>query len=169
MKKLAPLVFAAALVIGCSNGDGASRKPASEHPAVPAPDFTLKDLGGKDVSLSGLKGKVVMLDFWATWCPPCRESIPALTAIHEEYAAKGVEIVGVSMDEDFSAVAPFVKEKAIPYTILLGGQSDLSDVYRVRGIPTIYLLDRKGNLQRQWVGFDPRLPGEWRKAIDSLL
>lgn len=134
-----------------------------------APLFTLPDLAGKSVSLSSFKGRVVLVDFWATWCPPCRESIPAIKKLHTEYAPKGLEVLGISVDENPAAVGPFVKKNEIPYTILLGGESDVSERYSVRGIPAIYLVDQSGNVVRHWVGYDPSFQKEWRETIDQLL
>ena len=137
--------------------------------ASAAPDFTLNDVAGARRSLSDFRGKVVLLDFWATWCPPCRVSIPVLQEIHKEYESRGLAVVGVSVDQELAAVAPFVREQGITYPVLLGGESDVSEVYQVRGIPTVYLLDKEGRVVRHWVGFDPGYANEWRRAVEKLL
>ncbi len=159
---------------GCQgNGNAGAPSGPSAAPQASdvssAPAFTLPDLNGKQVSLAGLKGQVVFVDFWATWCPPCRYSIPALEALHREFQARGFQVVGVSLDENTAAVAPFVKEKGITYTVLLGGESDVADLYGVRGIPSLYLIDKEGRVARRWVGYDPKYDKEWRDSIAQLL
>jgi len=156
---LAPFLLAAAA--GCGHG---------KSPAVqPAPDFTLTDITGKKHTLSALKGQVVLVDFWATWCPPCISSIPLLEELFQEYKDKGVQVLGVDMDDDVTEVAPFAKELGMTYPVLLGGQSDVGQLYRISALPALYLINQKGHVVRRWVGFDPGHAKEWRAAIDSLL
>ena len=129
--------------------------------ALPTPD------GRDTVDLADLRGKVVLVNFWATWCGPCREEIPDFLALRRDLGARGLEIVGVSMDLDAAPVAPFVREMGISYPIVLAG-SDLPD--RLAGLmvlPTTLVLDRDGRLVR-------RLPGrfqtaELRPLLDELL
>ncbi len=128
-----------------------------------APDFTLKDLSGKDVSLKDFQGKVVLVDFWATWCPPCRNSIPELVGLQERYRDQGLVIIGISLDDPVKAddrfLIAFKKENRINYPILRGG-----GIFRVvedyfgdekLGIPTMYIIDRKGVIVDRHVGFIP--------------
>ncbi|MBI4396314.1 MAG: TlpA family protein disulfide reductase, partial [Elusimicrobia bacterium] len=105
----------------------------------------------------------------ATWCPPCRESIPVLQELYRDYAKKGFTVVGVSLDQDPSAVAPFAREKNLTYPILLAGESNVSELYGVRGIPTIYLLNKEGQIVDRWIGYDSSYRDEWRGSIDKLL
>jgi thiol-disulfide isomerase/thioredoxin len=111
----------------------------------------------------------VFLDFWATWCPPCVQSMPEVQKLHEEYAGKGVAVFGVNMDDDSGPVAAFVKDNGITYPILLGGLSSIGDEYRVSGIPMFVLIDQNNNVRRAWVGFAGAFPDEWREQIDALL
>ncbi|HRY30748.1 MAG TPA: TlpA disulfide reductase family protein [Elusimicrobiota bacterium] len=170
MRRLRRLFLAVTLAAlgGCGAGPK-SASPSADPSATGAPAFTLKDIHGKKVSLSDFRGKAVFLDFWATWCPPCRFSIPAIEDLHREFAPRGLNIVGISLDEDPSVVPEFVKENGMNYTVLLGAGSDVADRYQVRGIPAMYLIDKKGNIVRRWIGFDPRLREEWRAAVDALL
>jgi peroxiredoxin len=150
-------------------GCGSSSSPSAPPSARPqAPEFTLSALSGGSVSLSQHRGKPVLVDFWATWCPPCRQSIPALKQLYADYTGR-IEILGVSLDEDPEAVRDFVREQGLTYPILLGAASDVSDRYAVQGIPALFLLDKDGKVVRRWIGFDPRLVNEWRNELDALL
>ncbi len=111
----------------------------------PAPDFTLKDAEGKTLKLSDLHGKIVLLNFWATWCGPCALEIPWFVEFQQEFRNRGLEIVGVSMDEDgWTAVKPYISEHKINYHVLLGNDS-VSQLYGgVDSLPTTFLIDRDG-------------------------
>jgi thiol-disulfide isomerase/thioredoxin len=112
-----------------------------------APGWTLRNLEGKPVKLSDFKGKVVLLNFWATWCPPCREDIPELIALQKQYAPQGLVVVGVSMDEGGAAgVARFLKSKEINYPIVMG-TPELAEAYGgIEVLPTTFLIDRDGRI-----------------------
>ena len=146
-----------------------SATEAAPKTSAQAPNFTLSDLSGQKVSLQDFRGRVVLLDFWAIWCPPCRMSIPALEKLNKEYSSRGLQVVGVNLDEDSSGVPDFVKENSMQYPILMGAESDVSELYQVRGIPTMYLIDKNGAIVRRWIGYDPKLQKEWRQSIDNLL
>jgi thiol-disulfide isomerase/thioredoxin len=118
-----------------------------------APDFTLQELSGKSVTLSDMKGKVVLLEFWATWCPPCRASIPGIERLHEKYKNKGVVVLAVSLDEGgWDGVQSFVKEHGIQYTVLKGND-DVGAKYQVRSIPMLLVIDKEGKIMRRYLGF----------------
>lgn len=146
--------------------------PASNTNVLkPAPDFTLPTHDGKQLKLSDLKGKVVLLDFWATWCPPCRKGIPDLIALKEQYKAKGFEVVGVSIDEftrDTKAeVVPFIKEYGINYPVVYGTM-DLARAYDgVSSIPTSFLINQKGEISKMHVGLVPK--STYVSEIEKLL
>jgi len=133
-----------------------------------APEFVLKSTAGKRTRLSDLRGKVVLVDFWATWCPPCRMSIPALVKLNGRFSKKDFEIVGVSLDRDPAAVPPFIKDRRVPYRVLYANES-VAEKYLVEAIPTFFLLDREGIVRKKWAGFTPGLPDEWEKEIERLL
>lgn len=123
----------------------------------PAPGFTLSDLSGNQVSLSDYRGKVVILDFWATWCPPCRMEIPHFIDLQNQYRSKGVEIVGIAMDRDgIKAVLPFVQKQNVNYVSLIGTGKVTSDYGGVRSIPTTFVIDQEGRIVTQHVGFTER-------------
>jgi peroxiredoxin len=121
---------------------------------VEAPDFTLASLDGKQVSLSGLKGNLVFLNFWATWCGPCQVEIPSLKALYEKLKAKGLVILGVDLSESAADVSRFVKEKGMTFPVLLDSNSAVGMIYASRSIPVTYIIDRAGTVLARKVGFD---------------
>jgi thiol-disulfide isomerase/thioredoxin len=145
--------------------------------ATAAPDFTLKDLDGKDVSLSQFKGKVVLINFWATWCDPCRIEIPWLIEMQQKYGDKGFTVLGVAMDEEGkSEVAPFVAKERFDvngqklpmiYPILLGNDAMADKFGGLLGYPTSILISRDGKLIKRITGLITY--EEISKAIESQL
>jgi thiol-disulfide isomerase/thioredoxin len=120
--------------------------------ARPAPALALKDLNGKTVSLEEYRGKVVLLDFWATWCSPCVAAMPKLQKLHDKYAAKGFAVVGVAIDEGGSSVVqPVVARKKVVYPTLLGTEAAWK-AYEVKTLPALFLVDREGRIVKQFGG-----------------
>jgi cytochrome c biogenesis protein CcmG, thiol:disulfide interchange protein DsbE len=120
---------------------------------VKAPNFLLKTFDGKTIELSKLKGKAVVVNFWATWCPPCRAEIPDFIKVYDEYKSRGLEIVGIALDEDgWQKVNPFVKKNKINYPIVLGTTEVVQLYGGIEGIPTTFFVDKKGNIAGQQVG-----------------
>ncbi len=118
-----------------------------------APDWQLKDLDGKAVKLSDFKGKVVILNFWATWCPPCRREIPDFVALQKQYADKGLVIVGVWMDEGGAEVVkPFVKKMGINYPVIMGDQKTAAAYGGIQVVPTTFIIDKTGKIAAQHEG-----------------
>lgn len=117
-------------------------------------NFTLKDIAGKDVRLSKYKGQVVLVNFWATWCVPCRVEIPALTSLYRDYKDRGFVVLGVSVDSEVSAIKPFARVMKMNYPVLIGaGREDLSSAYGpFVGFPTSVLVARDGALCVRHVG-----------------
>jgi peroxiredoxin/YHS domain-containing protein len=134
----------------------------------PAPKLTASKLEGGAVSLEDYEGKVVLLDFWATWCAPCVKSMPAIEKLYASRKDKGFVAVGVSIDEDQKKVAPFLKKHAFTYPIVLDdAKSPTWAAYKVKAIPAIYLIDREGQIVAQWKG-EPKMK-ELEAAVDAAL
>jgi peroxiredoxin len=132
-------------------------------------NFTVKDIDGKDVRLSQYKGKVVLLNFWATWCKPCRVEIPALTALYRDYKDKGFVVLGVSVDSEVAAVKPFARVMKMNYPVLIGaGHEDLGNAFGpFLGFPTSVLVKRDGAICLEHVGTVSR--SQLEERIGKLL
>lgn len=119
-----------------------------------APGFALEGMDGKTIDFDQYKGKLVLVDFWATWCPPCRRSIPHLAELHTKYSNQGFEVVGISLDNTGrESVATFVRDYAIPYTILMGTQETAMKWNIGSGIPVAILVNRQGAVVEKVVGY----------------
>ena len=118
-------------------------------------DFTLADLEGKTWHFADLRGKVVLVNFWATWCPPCRNEMPDLEALYEKYKDQGLVVLAVS-DEEAAKVAPFIAERKIGYPVLLDPGRKVNDIFRVDGIPKSFVYDRQGKLVAQSIDMRTR-------------
>lgn len=120
----------------------------------PSPAWELNDLDSKVLKSSDFTGKVVILDFWATWCRPCRMEIPGFIELQKQYADKGLVIVGVSLDQSgVSAVKPFMEKMGINYPIVLGDETVTRAFGGIEGIPTTFIIDRTGNIVHKHVGY----------------
>ncbi len=135
------------LALSCSSGDVSKQGRT-------APDFSLRTLDGRQVKLSDYRGKIVILDFWATWCKPCKLELPHFIELYKEFGREDLEIIGVSLDRTGTGeLAAFVKEWEIPYVIVLGTGQVVQDYGEIRGIPTTFVIDRQGNVFRKYVGY----------------
>jgi cytochrome c biogenesis protein CcmG/thiol:disulfide interchange protein DsbE len=131
--------------------------------AMPAPGFTLHTLDGRAVRLAGYRGKVVLVNFWATWCAGCRVEMPQFVGQYRRNHAKGLEIIGISMDDEGAAIAPFLKEQHVNYTIVKGDAAVAKAYGGVRYLPQTVVIDRRGELVKTFDG----PPDE--KELDALL
>ena len=135
-----------------------------------APAFSVTDLAGKPIANRDLAGKVVLLDFWATWCAPCRKSMPELQALHEKYAGRGFSVLGISIDEGGPAkVRKFVQSKRFTYPIAMdSAKSPAWEAFGVKAVPAAFLLDREGRIAAQWTG-SPANAAELERKLEELL
>ncbi|MBT9166633.1 MAG: Thiol-disulfide oxidoreductase ResA [Chloroflexi bacterium] len=117
-----------------------------------APAFTLPAIDGQDISLHNLRGKAVLLNFWATWCPSCRAEKPHLIAAYNDFADRGVVMLGVNIGESPSLVREYVIQKGIPFPVLLDTETQVASLYQVRGIPTTFLIDGQGVIREVRIG-----------------
>lgn len=142
----AAFILAVSVMSGCTKGN-------VPYGGSTAYDFTLQDLSGNKVKLSDYKGRVVLLEFWATWCPPCRASVPSLEKLHETYKDKGLAVLAVSLDEGgWDTVKSFVQKNGITY-VVLKGNDEVIDKYQVRTIPLILILDKEGRISKRYLGY----------------
>jgi cytochrome c biogenesis protein CcmG/thiol:disulfide interchange protein DsbE len=154
-RALAAVLFAAALLVSsCSKSEPTRRAaPKAESNRKAAPPFTLKDADGKTVSLADYKGKVVLLNFWATWCGPCKIEIPWFIAFEQKYKDKGFSVVGVSMDEEgWNVVKPYLAAEKINYRVLLGDDIVGAKYGGVDSLPTTFVIDRDGRIAATHIG-----------------
>lgn len=131
----------------------AANPSAATEPNPAAPAWQLPDIDGKLVSLADLKGKILILDFWATWCPPCRQEIPGFVALQRKYQDRGLVVIGVSLDKQGpSVVKPFALQFAMNYPVLMGNKKIITD-YGIEVIPTTFIIDQQGNIVTVHEGF----------------
>src|SRR5271154_2139518 len=182
MKKVAIVIVTVAALIGLTiYADHATRLPktavqaaAPAGHAKPAPEVKLKDLDGKDVTLADYKGKVVFVNFWATWCDPCRVEIPWLIEMQGKYAAKGFTVLGVAMDDEGkSVVTPFIAKERfdvngqklpMSYPIVIGNDEASDKFGGILGYPTSFLISRDGKIVAHFQGL--KSPEELVQAIE---
>jgi len=120
-----------------------------------APDFVLPDIEGNEFQLSDADGKVVILDFWATWCPPCQEAVPHLNELQKKFGDQGLQVVGIALDrKGLRAVRPFAEKYKVSYKLLVGDYSKVVEDYGgIVGIPTLFVIDRQGNISDKFIGY----------------
>ena len=152
MKRIITLISLALIVAvtGCSK---AEKKSLVVGEGSSAPDFTLKDLSGKDVQLSSLRGKVVFLNFWATWCPPCREEIPSMTRLLKAMDGKPFQMLAVSIDDGGKpAVDAFLKQNGYALPALNDPGQTIGKMYGITGVPETFVIDKKGVILKKVIG-----------------
>ena len=136
----------------------------------PAPQFTLPTLQqNQPTELKAHLGKVVYIDFWASWCAPCRTSFPLLDGLHKKLHAKGFEVLGINLDEDKTKAEEFIKELPVGFTLLHDGKGEWADKYVIESMPTSFIVDKHGIVKHIHNGFTSGDIGELEKTITALL
>jgi peroxiredoxin len=136
---------------------------------LPAPDFTLKDISGRDVSLSSFKGKVVLINFWGTFCVPCRKEMPSIETLYKTYKDKGFVVLAVSEDKSISNVKEFIKEYRLTFPVILDDDKKVAKQYKVSVLPVSFLIDKKGMVSRKFFGEREWTDTESKKMVEELL
>uniref|UniRef100_C6E5H2 Alkyl hydroperoxide reductase/ Thiol specific antioxidant/ Mal allergen n=1 Tax=Geobacter sp. (strain M21) TaxID=443144 RepID=C6E5H2_GEOSM len=146
-------IFAVLLLLVAVLASGCSKKEVPAQEGVAAPDFTLSDLSGKQVQLSSLKGKVVLVNFWATWCPPCREEIPSMVKLNQIMQGKNFQMLAISIDEGGEqAVQEFFRQNGVTLPALLDTDGSVSRRYGTTGVPETFIVDGKGTIRKKVIG-----------------
>ncbi len=166
MKLILTVLMAIAIAAPALSMQAASNGPAD---LKTLPPINLQDFDGKTVPAEKFKGKIVVLDFWATWCGPCLAEIPALNRLQEKYGEKGLKVVGVTMDSgEPKEVKPFVSRNKMKYTVLMGDDDQAYD-FNVIAFPTTYLITRDLKIYRRYYGAGPRKAAQIEDDIQKLL
>ncbi len=158
------LLILAATLTRCARGPSGEEAPEVGRMA---PKFSLSDLSGRRVSLDQFRGKIVMLDFWATWCGPCRLTMPVLENLQKEYP-KDLTLLAINVAEDPDLVRSYVKKQNIASTVLLDEDGKVGEAYQSDSIPMQVLIDKQGIVRRVSVGYSSRLANQLRSAIEQL-
>jgi peroxiredoxin len=158
------LAYSALFSVVCAGGSAIGGEPA--------PDFTLRDINGTEVSLSSYRGKVVLVNFWATWCGPCKLEMPHLDKMDREFEEKGFEVISISTDDARAAskVKPLIKRGGYGFTVLLDKDTTVVSQYNpAKTLPYNVLIDRSGKIHKVYQGYNPGDETELRAAVEALL
>jgi peroxiredoxin len=175
MKKLTLIICLFLLIAmgpglpGNTSGDPTSPLNSDNIINSRAPDFTLKDLNSNSIVLSAFKGKVVLLNFWATWCPPCRAEMPALNKLYQQLKPRGLVVVAVSTDRSISDIKGFLEKHKFDFPILFDEDRTAARLYRVFSMPTTFLIDRNGTIVEKFYGEYDWTEPETKGKIEKLL
>ena len=134
-----------------------------------APDFTLKSASGENLKLSEFRGDVVLLNFWASWCGPCRQEMPLLSELHEQYRDLGFTVIGVNVEEDTRKARKLLEDAPVSFPVLFDTESVVSREYDVVAMPSTVLVDRNGRLRYLHKGYKPGLEAKYQQQVRDLL
>ena len=147
----------------------ASSLASSGMEGQPAPDFALKSASGENMRLSEYRGDVVMINFWATWCGPCRQEMPLLDELYTRYQRVGFNLLGVNIDDDSAGAMKMIQELGVNFPVLFDSRKEVSKLYEVEAMPTTVLLDREGRVRHVHHGYKPGYEEKYLEEIRSLL
>ena len=136
---------------------------------TPAPDFTLKSNSGENIRLSELRGEVVLINFWASWCGPCRQEMPILSELHDKYQAMGFTVLGVNVEENSDAARKLLQDMPVNFPVLFDNDSSVSRQYDVAAMPSTVLVDRNGNMRFLHKGYKSGLEDIYMEQVRSLI
>jgi thiol-disulfide isomerase/thioredoxin len=171
MTRIRPLVVACVALVSVALLLGAEKGDTKSLEGKAAPQFSLQTTAGKDMNLASEKGNVVLLDFWATWCPPCRASLPHLQKVYEDekFKSDGLKVYAVNEGEDKAKAADYCKENNLTFPVPLDKSSSVGGKYLVRGIPTTVVIGRDGKVKKVFVGYGDGLEEQVRSAVSDAL
>ena len=135
----------------------------------PAPDFTLKSQKGDNLKLSELRGKVILINFWASWCGPCRQEMPVLDELYRHYRSLDFTILGVNVEQDSDNAKSLLKDVSVSFPVLFDNENKVSKLYDVKGMPSTVLVDRDGNIRYVHMGYQPGTEAEYQAQIRTLI
>jgi thiol-disulfide isomerase/thioredoxin len=162
------LCVSAAVFTSCSQRERPSEASKTASNAKAAPDFNLKDANGASVKLSDYRGKVVLLNFWATWCGPCKIEIPWFMEFEQQYKNKGFAVLGVAMDDEgWEVVKPYIADRKVNYRVVMGNDSVASAYGGIEALPTTFVIDQEGRIVASHIGLINK--DDYLKEIKSLL
>ena len=156
------------LILACSVSFTANTASAAAG-AGPGPNFTLKSLSGKNLKLSEMTGNVVLINFWASWCGPCREEMPLLNELHKKYGPLGFTVLGINVEEDSNNARGFLNDFPVDFPVLLDSKNQVSKQYNVVAMPTTVVVDRDGNMRFLHKGYKPGDEQKYRKMVKKLV
>jgi len=134
-----------------------------------APNFTLKSMSGKNLKLSEYRGQVVMINFWASWCAPCRQEMPLLEDLYKKYKGLGFTLLGVNVEQDSSKASTLLRSIKVSFPILFDNKNTVSKMYKVLAMPTTIIIDRDGNMRYLHKGYKPGYEQEYRQQVRALI
>ena len=150
-------------------GFGTHALASNDAGSAPAPDFTLKSNNGKNIKLSELRGQVVMINFWASWCSPCLQEMPILNQLYKKYQSLGFALLGVNVEENNNDAIKWLKKVNINFPILFDTENSVSELYSVSIMPTTVIVDRGGNVRHIHHGYTPGVETSYQEQIRTLL
>lgn len=162
------LVLALSLVLACSLGCSRESSETKRDPRE-APDFELTSVGGEQVTLSQYRGKVVLLHFWATWCPPCKKAIPDEIELLEEFGRQGFAVIGLSMDKDTDELKEFLSRQELNYPIVQVDEATCEAYGGISTLPVMLLIDRQGRIRKRTMGYTREIASGIERAVKMLL